>query len=435
MNELLLLLFSAIAEVLIAYQLFSHFFFQKYSSTIKVVLISVALIIVLTLTSALQIFLFNTCMSLLIYILYILLLFKCKWWQAILWPVVFVLLGMASEIATSFSVSYAFDVHIQNTMIMTWYKLIVYIISKSILYILVRIITTLFSFNKKVETDRTSIFLISFPILAILNEHLLVRLTMQLDLSRGIMAVSMIIGIGLILAGFFIIILYDRELQKKQLENALLLAQSKAEANEKIILLQEQNLAEARSTVHDFNNQLLNIKALYEEMNSEAAEYHKELMDSLKRQMNRQSIDVNNRVFSNILMRVQTRCEQLSIKFESHISYYDLGFIDPVDTSTIFDNAFDNAIQASVEIVENNKRWISFKLYKSTCFLICEIANSYTKPIKTNMGEFVSSKDDKKHHGIGIKRIQSTVYKYGGDILCSYNNSEFHLSIRISTAK
>lgn len=435
MNELLLLLFSAIAEVLIAYQLFSHFFFQKYSSTIKVVLISVSSIIVLAVTSALQIFLVNTCMSLLIYILYILLLFKCKWWQAILWPVVFVLLGMASEIATSFSVSYAFDVHIQNTMIMTWYKLIVYIISKSILYILVRIITTLFSFNKKVETDRTSIFLISFPVLAILNEHLLVRLTMQLDLSRGIMAVSMIIGIGLILAGFFIIILYDRELQKKQLENALLLAQSKAEANEKIILLQEQNLAEARSTVHDFSNQLLNLKALYEEMNSEATEYHKELMDSLKRQMNRQSIDVNNRVFSNILMRVQTRCEQLSIKFESHISYYDLGFIDPVDTSTIFDNAFDNAIQASVEIVENNERWISFKLYKSTCFLVCEIANSYTKPIKTNMGEFVSSKDDKKHHGIGIKRIQSTVYKYGGDILCSYNNSEFHLSIRISTAK
>jgi two-component system sensor histidine kinase AgrC len=434
-NERLLLFISALVEVLIAYQLFSHFFIQKESNTVKLVLISIGLVLVLAGVGVFKILLLNTFMSLLLYILFILIIFRCKWWQASLWSVVFVLLGMVSEIATSFGVSFAFNVHIENTMVMTWYKLIVYIISKSILYILVKIIITVFHTNKEIESDKTVLYLILFPVLAILNEYLLFRLTMQLDLSRGTMAFSVIIGIGLIFGGFLLISLYDHGLQKKQLEKELLLAQSKADANEKFFLLQERNLKEARSTVHDFKNQLINLKALYEDSSTDAVVYHENIMDSLRRQMNWQLIDVNNRVFSNILMRVQIRCEQMGIDFNSKISLYDLGFIDPIDTSSIFDNAFDNAIYACAEMDKGHKRWICFKLYKTECFLVCEVANSYTKPINTNVGDLVSSKEDKEHHGIGVKNIQATAYKYGGDIAYSYNDSEFQLSIRLPFSK
>lgn len=378
MNERLLLLISALVEVLIAYQLFSHFFIRKDSNTVKLMLISVVMIILLAGIGILKIFLFNTFMALLLYILYILVLFKVKWWQASLWSVIFVLLGMVTEIATSFSISFAFNVHIENTMIMSWHKVLVYIISKSILYVLVKIIITVFHSTKEIESDKTVLYLMSFPILAILNEHLLIRLTMQLDLSRGMMAFSIIIGIGLILGGFLLISLYDRGLQKKQLEKELLLAQSKADTNEKFLLLQDRYLTEARSTVHDFKNQLINLKALYEDSSKDAFLYHENLMDSLKRQMHWQLIDVNNRVFSNILMRVQIRCEQIGIDFDLQISHYDLGFVDPIDTSSIFDNAFDNAIRACAEMSKEYKQWISFKLYKTECFLVCEVANSVT---------------------------------------------------------
>lgn len=78
---------------------------------------------------------------------------------------------------------------------------------------------------------------------------------------------------------------------------------------------------------------------------------------------------------------------------------------------------------------------MSFKVYKKTCFLVCEVANSYVNPIKTEKGELVSSKSDMEHHGIGIKNIQATAQKYGGDIAYSYNDSEFQLSIRLSFFK
>ena len=435
MDERLLLFLSAIVEVLIAYQLFSHFFIRRDSNTKKLVLISAALVLMLTGIGMLRIFLFNTFMALFLYVLYILILFKVKWWQAALWSVVFILLGMVSEIATSFSVSFAFNVSIENTMIMTWYKVLVYIISKSVLYVLVEIIATVFHSNKEIESDKTIIYLISFPVLAILNEHLLIRLTMQSDAGRGMMAFSVVIGIGLILGAFLLISLYDRGLQKKQLEKELLLAQSEADANEKFLLLQERNLEEARSIVHDFKNQLINLKALYEDSASDAFLYHEELMDSLKRQMSWQFIDVNNRVFSNILMRVEIRCEQLGIDFSPQLLYYDLGFIDPIDTSSIFDNAFDNAIRACAEMDGELKRWISLKIYKTECFLICEITNSYTNPINTEHGELVSNKKDKEHHGVGIKSIRATALKYGGDISHSYSDSEFRLSIRLSFSR
>ncbi|MEG0941296.1 MAG: ATP-binding protein, partial [Oscillospiraceae bacterium] len=420
MDERFLLIVSAIVEVIIAYQLFSHFFLRKSTNKAKIALISAVLVLALIAVGAFKIFLLNTFMALLLYIAYILILFKAKWWQATLWAVVFVLLGMASEIATSFGVSYAFSVHIENTMIMTWYKVIVYIISKSILYILVKIIITTINPSKETKPDKTILYLISFPVLAILNEYLLVHLTMQLDLSREIMAFSGIVGIGLIFGGFLIIFLYDRGLQKKQLERDLLIAQSKADANERFLLLQERNLEEAKSSVHDFKNQLINLKELYEAQSPEVLIYHENLMDSLKRQTTGQLIDVKNRVFSIILLRAQIHCEQIGINFNSQISYYDLGFIDPIDTSALFDNAFDNAIQACTEIGKEEMRWMSFKLYKTECFLVCEVANSYANPINTNKGELVSGKDDKAHHGIGVKNIQATAHKYGGDITYSY---------------
>ena len=434
MDERVLLFISAIVEVLISYKLFSHFFIRKDSNYVRLVIISAVLVIVLTGIGMLKILLLNTFLSLLLYFLYIMLLFKVKWWQAALWSVIFVLLGMLSEIATSFSVSFAFGVHIENTMIMTWYKLIVYIISKSILYIIVRIIITIFHVHKEIESDKTILYLLLFPILAILNEHLLIRLTMQLDISQVIMAISSLIGIGLILGGFLLITLYDRAIQKKQVEKELQLAQSRADSNEKFLLMQERNLKDARTTIHDFKNQLINLRALYEDSSLDALVYHDSLMDSLKRQMKWQLLDVNNKVFSNILIRVQMSCEQLGIDFDSQISCFELGFIDPIDTSSLFDNAFDNAIQACELMDGKHKRWICFKLYKKDCFLFCEVINSHSNTIKAEKGKLVSSKADKEHHGIGINNIKTTASKYGGDISYSYNDSEFHLSIRLSSS-
>lgn len=435
MDERFLLFFAAVVEVIIAYQLFSHFFSRRDSNKAKLLLISAALILILAAVSLFRIYQFNTAMALLLYPLYIWLIFKCTWWQALLWSILLIMLGMVSEIASGFGVSYAFGVHIENTIIMSWYKLIVYIISKSVLFVLVRIITTMFPVHKDVGADKTSLILIAFPIFAIFNEFLLLHLTMQFNPSRETMFWGFIVGIGLIFAGFMVIIQYDRGLQKKQLEKELLLAKSKADANEKFLLLQERSLSEARSAVHDFKNQLLNLKTLYEDTDPEVSIYHNELMDSLRHQMSYQLIDVNNRVFSNIFLREQIRCEQLGIRFESQISHYDIAFIDPIDTSSIFDNAFDNAIQACSKIDEEQNRWIKYKQYKTAMFVIFEIANSYSKPILTEMGNLISSKEDKEHHGHGVKNIQATARKYGGDITYLFSDSEFQLTIRISTAQ
>jgi sensor histidine kinase regulating citrate/malate metabolism len=154
-------------------------------------------------------------------------------------------------------------------------------------------------------------------------------------------------------------------------------------------------------------------------------------MDSLKCQMSRQLIDVNNKVFSNIFLRAQIRCEQFGIKFESQISYFDLGFIDPMDTSSLFDNAFDNALRACGEVNEEQNRHIDFRLYRYSLYVVCEIINSYSSPILTEAEALISSKKDKECHGFGLQHIRATALRYGGDIIYSFNDSEFNLSIRL----
>ena len=104
--------------------------------------------------------------------------------------------------------------------------------------------------------------------------------------------------------------------------------------------------------------------------------------------------------------------------------------IDLVDGCVIQGTALDNAIEACCRIEDPNKRKIHIVLAYSEGKLICEIENTTNGQLKRH-GEFYrTSKDEEKHHGLGLKNIENCIKKYHGVLNIEHDNE--HCIFRLS---
>lgn len=88
--------------------------------------------------------------------------------------------------------------------------------------------------------------------------------------------------------------------------------------------------------------------------------------------------------------------------------------ISSYDSTVIFGNLIDNALQA-VSLVPENK-FIDIALHYSKGMLIIKISNPFVNEIKKSGDKVITSKKDKKNHGYGLTSVKEAVEKYNGTI-------------------
>lgn len=98
--------------------------------------------------------------------------------------------------------------------------------------------------------------------------------------------------------------------------------------------------------------------------------------------------------------------------------------INENDLGNIFFNLLDNAIEAC-EKIEKQDKWIRIAIKKKNKIYVMKVENSIEKPIIIKNGEFVTEKEDKEHHGIGMKSVESSVKQYGGKVNWSHTKDRF----------
>ena len=108
-----------------------------------------------------------------------------------------------------------------------------------------------------------------------------------------------------------------------------------------------------------------------------------------------------------------------------------LDFMDVVDICNIFGNALENAIESVIRISDKEKRLIHITVSQVNNFVMIRIENYYEGTLNTDGGEFLTTKNDKKHHGYGIKSIKYTVDRYDGAVYINTDNNWFDIKIVI----
>lgn len=176
-----------------------------------------------------------------------------------------------------------------------------------------------------------------------------------------------------------------------------------------------------RSIYHDMKNHLLVLEGSYgTDMTRQMAEsLHSRITDY------ENYIHTGNE-FLDIIVREKAKiAKEREIDFNVLIHFGDSAFLDPLDTSTIFGNALDNAIEAS-EKLPPGQRLITVKAKRMQNMLVIMISNNTLHDVPDPKR---TSKADSLLLGFGLPNIRNTAEKYGGQCSTKIQNGLFTLKI------
>lgn len=105
--------------------------------------------------------------------------------------------------------------------------------------------------------------------------------------------------------------------------------------------------------------------------------------------------------------------------------------IDDRDLVLLFSNLLNNAFEAARQAIDD--KYVTVKIDEKENGLFVSVRNSYQGEIVEKLnGDFETTKEDKKNHGIGVSIIKNIVEKYCGKVKFSYSDGEFVVTIVFS---
>ena len=176
--------------------------------------------------------------------------------------------------------------------------------------------------------------------------------------------------------------------------------------------------ADIRGLGHDMRSHLESIAAVIRKTSGEDREELDGYIGSMERAVGRLdfSYRTGNPITDVIVHQKKQDAEKRHISFEASFTYPDKQQIDVYDIGIMLNNALENAIEASGKL-EGEKN-ISLRSYMKGNLFFIEVENDFDGELvmDSKTGLPISSKADKRLHGLGIENIQRCAKKYMGDI-------------------
>ena len=341
-----------------------------------------------------------------------------------LWvALIFVALVTASEYAT---VSLLSVITKENLMFFTqdaYSYMLLIICSKSILFLSIKILTSIFS---KTQFSKNSSILISLLVSILINSSVFVLMGSNLQLSHTFKLLLSVTGF-IMLISIIVICIYQQQAttKDKELEELRIINQERESDNKYYELLEYQN-NNLMVYAHDTKKHLSAIKNLTD--NKEISEYIQKLTDGLNEYSKLSSS--GNHHLDVIINKYIAECEIKKINFTYDVRLSNLKSIEMYDLVTILGNILDNAIEAAEKSLLKNIEFTTD--YRNTYDVIVVKNSCDTKPV--SKGEVLkTTKDNKRFHGLGIKSVKNVLEKYEGDYNWEYDeeSKEFITTVMV----
>ena len=231
---------------------------------------------------------------------------------------------------------------------------------------------------------------------------------------------SLIIAVSslLLLINIIIYFIYEKSEKNNQKLLELEIVHQKNDIDLAYLTLLEKKNEQMRIMAHDYKNNLLNIAAMSD--SDEIKNYVKDMVGEVSRCS--YVGKAKNRILDVILSKYMDMCKALDIHFDAGIITDDLAFLTAQDTSALFNNLLDNAVEAAQKSTDK-KIYLQISKVKNTYHRII-VENSAEQTPKSKNGNLISNKADKHLHGYGTKSIRQTVKKYNGELHWEYDENE-----------
>ena len=157
----------------------------------------------------------------------------------------------------------------------------------------------------------------------------------------------------------------------------------------------------------------------------------KHQIEGLRGETNEQKKEAWLDQIENILSAKLRKARQLDVRITCVADGALLNKLHVTDICTIFGNALDNALESVVMIPDPQKRLIHVSVSAQKNFIFINIANTLGTDLIESEDSLLTTKEDKKNHGYGLKGIRYAVGKYGGHVTYKAEDGWFRLNILI----
>jgi len=205
-----------------------------------------------------------------------------------------------------------------------------------------------------------------------------------------------------------------------------------AEEKEKILYkyykVAKENNENASMIKHDLKNQ---IQIAYAMRNKN--DNFVNILEDIDAELDKVNTNIysKNEILNTVLLLKKIEAKKFDInmvyKIDKSIS---LDSMKDSDVCKLFSNLLDNSIEASKK---TDDKKILLKLCKRNDYIVLICENTYKEELRKNILGFLTTKENKKEHGYGIKIIKSISDKYGGEMNIQAKNGSFKVIMVFNT--
>lgn len=233
----------------------------------------------------------------------------------------------------------------------------------------------------------------------------------------------------LLFANAFMFYLFDKLIETMAKANKIERLYMKSETENKHYQQIERIHDEHRALLHDIKKYIRTAAELIQaEEKTQALQIFEKL--DLKIKNTFQTNYCGNKILNAILCERQAKANELGIEYRVNLSS-DLyvNHIDDIDLISIIGNLIDNAIEAAAKLPKDG--FVKIEMFRANegHFMVWEVSNNFLTPPVLGEGGFITSKRNKREHGIGIHTVEKIVKSYGGNLKIDIDNWEFNASI------
>lgn len=277
--------------------------------------------------------------------------------------------------------------------------------------------------NKSIElTKSTWIIILTILVLSILMLSLAINKFMIGKLSLIDILISTIVFISINILIVYLCILITKN--TNELKNQDIFIESIAYETKLLDIIKEKT-EELSKVNHDFKHHIAVLQQMLENNTDTAKQY----LNSITLPKSMEYIHTENVVLNYILNDKISLAKSKNINVRrSVIGNTSDFYINNIDISIILGNLLDNAIEACALVCENP--FIDIEIIVDQYKTVITIKNSTILDNKETNEKLMTTKLDKKHHGYGMKNIETVVNKYQGEDFYSVKNHVFtHICI------
>lgn len=233
-----------------------------------------------------------------------------------------------------------------------------------------------------------------------------------------------ILNIFAFISSFLIIRLLLGNVKQSELESEIVAINELRHQEEKQYEMSKESIDLINIKCHDLRHQIRSLSKNNTTINKEELENIEKAIRIYDTKMKTEnaSLDI-------ILQEKSLICEKNQITFDCIIDGKQLSFIKESDIYSLFGNIIDNAIESCLKINNPDKRTITLKIKRIANGVFCYEENPTQSKISFKDGLPISTKNDNRYHGFGMKSILNIVNFYHGTLKVKVENERFCLSI------